>query len=1338
MILRSITIILFFYVTGVQNSFGQKDNETPYFLRLTSLKGVPIQAVYDIKFDHLGYAWIASRQGLFKYDGHRFREIKYFETQDSVGFNPHVKKIEIGSDGKVWIGSLFNGVFEYDYNRGNFQMVLAPHGAKLRDISLDDGSLLTIYTNGDLLKYDFRTKNKVLLSSGIYTYKVLPDKKGGAWVAAINGLLHIQRDFLLPNISRYLDGMDIASMVWDSSGFIWLSDGNDLFKFFPDTGDIEHFELKNKSETLILKVLNLFVDENYLWLANEGSGLVKVNKQTAEISIIRHDPINHNSISSNTVLSVREDKFGNIWTGNNQGGVNILLDQSHGITYHKGGPDGPSKKVLSTYVEPNGDEWIGTDGEGLLATIDGQHRIWNLTSNKGQIGNYVQFILKIREGTLLIGSYDFGLSIYKKETDQIKRVSSLSDGDRRFEIGPDIRTMYKDANSRIWIASKKALFVTDSLLKVLKVFDYKTDIPCEIVSCIDGKGTENIILGTVKGELYEIDLHDLSLTALSNRLIFENDQGFPKFDVNKLKIDVNGAVWVGTNNQGLYTMSPDLRTITKFKRGNFNEPYISSLESDLSGNIWFSTSNSVYQYNVSNQSLLSVSNNTGFYNHYLKRSSFRDHRGDLYFGGTNGLVKITPYNVETSPTYSPSIIPTDFFIQNVKIVPSKKGPLRSGIEQTRDITLAYDQSSFSLGFTILGQLVGSDYDLSYKMSPLELDWRRSGNDRVAKYTNVPPGTYTMQVKLDNSENEEVKPLKMRITVTPPWWQTYWAYAIFAIIVILTLGLSYRYLYKWTKLKQSLHLEKVLREKEKSLNQMKINFFTKISHEIRTPLTLIIGPLMKLKETCQYDYKASNYINIVQFNAERLTHLTEQVLDLGKKETGKLTLRLTNKPVTELFGELTATYHEVARQKQLEFESIFPEHINNFWCDYEKLEQILFNLLSNAFKYSLAVGKVVLKVAENLKESESYPEGYLKIVVLDQGKGISENDLEHIFDMFYRSPKEEIDGYGIGLALVNELVKLHGGEIDVTSKVDKGTCFTVKLPFGKCHPKAEEQVYINIDHEQLPESAASPTVNNENKVESLQYSLLIVEDNLQILQFIKGLFIDKYHVLTAHDGRQGLKMAKQHMPDVVLSDVMMPEMDGYEMTYHIKNHAKTSHIPVLLLTARAAANHKIEGLENGADDYLTKPFDLKTLQLKVENLLKAREKAEQFIRQEILADPKPVEAHNAEESFLKELIEVIEEKLQDTDLKINEIARLMGMSHVVLYRKCVSITGHTVVDLIKITRLKKAVKLIEAGQYNISGAAYEVGFNDVKYFRKCFKAYFGKAPSAYMNSVKKTS
>lgn len=1337
MILRSITTFLFLFVISVQSSFGQNDNPASYFLRLTSLKGVPIQAVYDIKFDHLGYAWIASRQGLFKYDGHHFREIKYFETQDSAGFNPHVKKIEIGADGKVWVGSLFNGVYEYDYNRGNFQMVLEPHGAKLRDISLDDGSLLTIYTNGDLLKYDFRTKNKVLLSSGIYTYKVLPDKEGGAWVAAINGLLHIQRDFLLSNIKRYLDGMDIASMVWDTAGFIWLSDGNNLFKFFPETGNIEHFELKNKSETLVLKVLNLFVDEDYLWLANEGSGLVKIHKKTAEISIIRHDPLDQNSISSNTVLSVREDKFGNIWTGNNQGGVNILLDQSHGITYHKGGHDGPSKKVLSTYVEPNGDEWIGTDGEGLLATIDGQHRKWSLESHKGLIGNYIQFILEIREGTLLIGSYDFGLSMYEKETDRMTRISKLSHEGRRFDIGPDIRTMYKDVNSRIWIASKKALFVADSLLNVLRVFDYKTDIPCEIVSCIDGKGTENIILGTVKGELYEINLHDLSLTALSNRLIFENNQGFPKFDVNKLKIDVNGAVWVGTNNQGLYTMSPDLRTITKFKLGNFDEPYISSLESDLSGNIWFSTSNGVYQYDVSSEKLFNVSNNTGFYNYYLKRSSFRDHRGDLYFGGTNGLVKITPESVETSQTHPPSIIPTDFFIQNSKIGPSKKGPLFSGIEQTREVILAYNQSSFSLGFTILGQLVGSHYDLSYKMSPLELDWRRSGDDRVAKYTNVPPGTYIMQVKLDNSENEEVRPLEMRITVTPPWWQTYWAYGIFAVIFVLTLGLSYRYIYEWAKLKQSLHLEKVLREKEKSLNKMKINFFTKISHEIRTPLTLIIGPLMKLKETCQYDYKASNYINIVQFNAERLTHLTEQVLDLGKKETGKLTLRLTDKSVTELFGELTATYHEVARQKQMVFESIFPNQIDNFWCDYEKLEQILFNLVSNAFKYSSSNSKVVLKVAENPKASQSYPEGYLKMVVLDQGKGISESDLEHIFDMFYRSPKEEIDGYGIGLALVNELVKLHGGEIDVTSKVDKGTCFTVKLPFGKCHPKAEEQVYINIGHDQLPENGASTKENYENKVESFQYSLLIVEDNLQILQFIKGIFADKYKVMTAHDGQQGLKMAKQLMPDVVLSDVMMPEMDGYEMTYHIKNHAKTSHIPVLLITARAAANHKIEGLENGADDYLTKPFDLKTLQLKVENLIKAREKAEQFIRQEILADPKPVEAHNAEESFLKELIEVIEDKLQDTDLKINEIAKVLGMSHVVLYRKCVSITGHTVVDLIKITRLKKAVKLIEAGQYNISGAAYEVGFNDVKYFRKCFKAYFGKAPSAYLSDVKQT-
>lgn len=1314
-----------------------QEEGTPYFMHLTKAHGAPIQRVIDIAFDHLGFAWVASSNGLYRFDGHRFEKVSFLENIGTPETDNVVEKILVDSDGKIWIAVKFYGVYTYSYDTGQFTKVIDGSGQNITEIKLDERNLYVAYKNGHIIFKDLSTGviNKITIDGLVYS--VESDEAGGLWIGTSSGLSKWNVAQGIQRVQLTTKTGQIEQLIKDSKGGLWLATGRQGVVYYnPKTKSTRSYSTSTTDEQRLESdfILSLFLDsKENLWVSTDGGGVARINIKSGELTNYNQDPEDKNSLTSKSVMCVAEDRRGNYWMGNNFGGVNVLINQSHDVTYYKGVEKGRSYRILSLLKSSRGDIWAGTDGEGIVLHQNGSGshtKRFSKTTHPGLIGNYIQKMIELRNGDILIGTYDFGLSYFNYQSGKFKKIDRLIYEDGLVSVGQDVRSLFKDQEDRIWMGTEKALYVLDQSLNILKIFSYDMDLLCTVVIDFDQKKNGQVVVGTMGGGLSVID-QDLSKPR---PLMVKTDSSFGRFEYDVIVIGSqdDGRIWIGTQNHGLFSVDPQNQKLIRFKHEAFPNRYIGSLEITDNNHLWIGTTNGLYEWNGKDKVLNAYSDRLNIINRYMKRSSFKDTEGQLYFGGINGFYRMKPDRLHELPSPNTDIYFTELFINNSDET-YNHNLLGVGMELLNQVELKHAQSNFALGFTALGSLTHGEHALSYRLFPFDQEWKKAGEDRLATYTNLPHGEYTFKVKLSAGVAKEAKEKSLNIVILPPWWRTNWAYTLFVVIGASLLFLSYRYTYQWAKLKNQWKYEKLTREKEKEINNMKLDFFTKMSHEIRTPLTLILGPIERIKEMIQDNYRATNYISIVQSNAQRLVNLTEQIMDLRKNETGQLQLRATDQDISALLKEVIATFNEVARQKHILFEHSFPNQIDNFWYDHEKVEHILFNLLSNAFKYSESESSVKL-ILDAEPPSLNYQKGALKITVTDTGIGMNESTLKHVFDMFYRSEQQTEEGHGVGLALTRELVKLHKGEIGVLSSKGMGTTFEVRLPFGDAHLTEHEKIYHSMETSEVFEVDENEAIvpNRNGQPAGKQAKLLLVEDNPQMLDFIKSIFTESYHVITAENGLVGLDLARSETPDAIISDVLMPEMDGFEMTHYIKNDSKTSHIPVLLLTARTTGKHTIEGLEIGADDYMTKPFKVDVLKLKVKNLLETKESAERFIRKELIAEPAAVEARDEDEEFLQEIMRIINEQLGDPELKVEMIAREMNMSHSVLYRRCMAITGQTIVDIIKITRLKTAAKLITDGRLGISEAAYQVGFNDAKYFTKCFKSYFGKTPSRYVS------
>ncbi|TAK65757.1 MAG: hybrid sensor histidine kinase/response regulator, partial [Bacteroidetes bacterium] len=817
--------------------------------------------------------------------------------------------------------------------------------------------------------------------------------------------------------------------------------------------------------------------------------------------------------------------------------------------------------------------------------------------------------------------------------------------------------------------------------------------------------------------------------------------------------------WVGTEGAGLNKFEKATgKCIHVTTRNGLPNNVVYTIFPDTFGRLWMSTNNGLCRLDPKTMSFKYYDINDGLQGMEFNRErNFQAVDGKIYLEGTGGMNVFYPEEIIENP-HAPNLVFTDFKLHGRSVSWLEPGsPLKQSITETKEIVLPYEQNILSIEFAALDFSNPRNNEYSYRLEGYSDEWTTPSKDHSATFTNLSPGSYTLRVRGSNNDgiwNETG--ISLSIIIMPPWYRTWWAYIGYAGIVLGALIIFRRYDLRRIRLKDQLELAHAKEAQLKEVDQLKMQFFQNISHEFRTPLTLILGPIEKLLNNVVPEETQKRDLRMMRRNAQRLLRLINQLLDLSKIEAGGITLQASKGNFVAFIRGVTMSFHSLAERKGIFFDIQTEVEEIELYFDKEKMEKIIINLLSNAFKFTPDHGEIVVSLTTPLTPSPS-PGGRgggergvrgVKVSVRDTGIGIPPEKLPRIFDRFYQVDSTSTrmqEGTGIGLALVKDLVTLHHGTISVTSEPGKGSEFTVTLPLGKSHLKQEEivdepttdviPVLPKIEGEsevssELGESEIlRPLRRTQNDNESDKPILLVIEDNADVREYIKSYLFSIYTVLEAHDGAEGVEKAKETIPDLIISDVMMPKMDGYEVCSRLKQDETTSHVPIILLTAKAAKEDKIGGLETGADDYLIKPFDSTELLVRVKNLIESRRKLREKFGKELVAlKPAEVVVNTVDRQFLTKVMEAIEQQMGDEQFGVNELADATGLSSKQLQRKLKGLANTTANDFIRSFRLQRAKELLQKDTTTIAEVAYSVGFSSPAYFTKCFSEQFGMTPS----------
>jgi signal transduction histidine kinase/CheY-like chemotaxis protein/AraC-like DNA-binding protein len=803
--------------------------------------------------------------------------------------------------------------------------------------------------------------------------------------------------------------------------------------------------------------------------------------------------------------------------------------------------------------------------------------------------------------------------------------------------------------------------------------------------------------------------------------------------------DTKNRIWLATAGGGLNRvvgLSNGVLKVKVFtKEDGLPSDYILSIVEDKAHDLWLGTENGISRLDPEQQRFRNYDSYNGLPKTGLSEAaSLRLPNGDLFFGCINGYLTFSPAAI-TDQKISAKMALTGFQVNNKELSPDEKRPtLNIDINEAKLIDLNYNENIISIDFAVLDYRSNNKQQYAYRLQGFDTEWQSVKNQRRATYTNLSPGHYVFEVKSTNADLYQSIPVKtLAINIAPPPWRTVWAYLLYLVLFGILIEVIRRVVFTMIRLRNKIALEQ-------RLTELKLSFFTNISHELRTPLTLIVNPIEEIAREENLSAKGQEYITVVRRNANRMVRFINQLLYFRKAQSGNMNMQVSHTDIIAMVNYIVGYFSELAREKQIEL-LVYPKVKELYaWVDAEKIDIVIYNLLANALKFT--ANHTVVRVEIDHDPAQQI----FTIQVIDEGPGVPNDKLKDIFELYYELDKEpgnHLEGTGIGLALCKEIIGLHHGKIAARNGSDRGLIVMLTLQTGKEHFNHGERIIDELsDH--LKTATAQPVlaapdveyIANEKHVG--RPVVLVVDDNGELRKFLADQLSGFYQVLEAGDGKQGLKMALEFVPDLILSDVMMPVMDGIALLNKLKNNETTSHIPVVLLTAKSSVEHQIEGLKYGADYYITKPFQTDFILASIANLLKQRQK----IFESLLASKKTIELSpgaifitSKDESFLKEIIEIVEKGMIDPDFNIEVVAESIGMGRTTFYKKFKSLTNLAPIEFVRDMRLKRGKQLLDAGGYNISEIAYTVGFNSAKYFSTCFKEDYGISPSEYLKGLK---
>jgi len=1308
--------------------------------------GLSSNQIHSILQDKKGWMWFGTSQGACRFDGYKFTVFKN-DPEDSTSLKGNlVRAIFEDSKGQLWVGTENGGLNKFNREKENFQRLFSSgKQSELKDASvtsIHEDQARNLWVGTETHLYLIKGENSIseikptnLSAFSDYFRVLLSDQSGRIWLGTNHGLLVYnpktntsEKVNLSQNLSH---NEEIWEIAMDDDGTIWVGTyANGMFTVNQTTLEARQIIIDPNNERSNT-VRSISKDKNgKYWIGTRG-GLYIYEKHKGVTAFYYHEEREPKSLVNNSIQCIAHDLKGDVWIGT-RNGINFLIEERQNIQGFKSMPGDNrylnSSEIYAFWIDPKGDIWTGTESGGINILDRKTGRFRYLVPQKGNPNslsrNCIKALLDDDQNNLWIGTFLGGLDVLNLRTESFKHYRN-DPADPRSLSDNRVWALLKDDKNDIWVGTTAGV----------DKFDQKT-----------GGFThyQNLSEGQVNW-LVEDDEH--CLWVGSDILVIYNPKYKSIVRVNEstryMLQDSKKRFWLATNNQGiaLYSKEKGIARFYTEKNGLANNQTLAILE-DNDHFLWISTTNGLSKFDPEKERFHNFSLKNGFQNNqFTYGAAFKSKNGELLFGGISGFNVFDPAKIKSGEYFAPIVL-TDLkiFNKSVKIGESTKDVLTKCISETDQIKLKYDQNSITLDYASFDYANNLGLQYSYYLEGFDNGWTEPSVNRSATYTNLDPGEYTFRVKTVSIDRQESNagPV-LTIVVLPPYWQAWWFRTLLFFAIVGLFYLLIAFLVNKEKLKNDLVLERLKAKKLHELDMMKLRFYTNISHEIRTPLTLILGPLEKMKNNMLPPSEIKGHVELMHRNATQLHQLINQLLDFRKLETGNLKLILTSGDLVSYISEIVNSFDKYAEEKEIElkFNSLKKRIITNF--DTDKVAKIMNNLLSNAFKFTGKGGKISVNLSlvfddssENDTLGDSEENRLIEITVKDTGIGISESNLEKIFTRFFQVGEGAAQtGTGIGLALTKELVKLHNGKLFVTSKPGKGSKFTVQLPYEGLS-QSEPSTQVSATGQRAPQAVTVSEEYLSDQIVAGRKIMLLVDDNADVRYFIKSHFSASYQVLEAGNGVEGWEIALKTIPDIIISDVMMPDMDGFEFCRKIRKDERTSHIPILLLTALGSREHEIEGLSYGADDYITKPFDLVILQTKVENILSVRQSLKQKYTGEVLLQPRNVILSSPDERFLQKAITVVEDNIDDPDLDIEKFATEIGVSRMQLYRKLNALTEMTVKEFVRSIRLKRAAQLLVQKKLNISEVAYAVGFRDLSHFRKCFKQEFGMSASEYVD------